>query len=305
MTEASGLPQVRPAHTGDIPQVRSLLYLGSYTYFFMGWDPLERWPGREPFWVLTRGTLVSAAMAAPLDTEETAWLRLFALQQGLRPETAWAYLWPAMRDELRQRGVRWVMALGLYPWLEDLYQDAGFQEDVPVVTLHWQGGQKLVPMDLPGITLRPVRQEDLPSIAHLDARSFAPRWRVGEQALRLVLPYLLLGLVAEQEGRIVGYLLVMETPRGGHITRLGVLPEMRGRGIGRMLVHNALATLTSQGCTWVTVNTQRDNEIALRLYASMGFRETRQIHRVWCVSLHEAVHPHPQEEQAWVSQPLP
>ncbi len=301
-----GIPRVRPAHPEDIPQIRSLLYLGNQAYFFTGWDPLEYWPAREPFLVLTRGTLVSAAMAAPLDTEETAWLRLFAFLQGLTPQQAWEHLWPALRALLAAQGVQWVMGLGMYPWLETLYQAAGFQEDAEVITLHWQG--PLPPWSdrpSPPVHLRLLRTQDVPAIAHVDARSFPPRWRIGEKALQRVLPYLLLGLVAEQEGRIVGYLLAMETPRGGHITRLGVLPEKRGQGIGGALVHQALRYLVARGVRWITVNTQRDNDIALRLYARMGFRESRHVHRVWYASVQPFPQTQGQEERVWASQPLP
>ncbi len=304
--KSSGLPRVRPAHYEDVPQIRSLLYLGNQAYFFTGWDPLECWPSREPFLVLTRGTLISAAMAAPLDTGATAWLRLFAFLQGVTPQQAWEHLWPALRRDLEARGVQWVMGLGMYPWLETLYQVAGFQEDAEVITLHRHGPlPSWSDRSTPPVHLRLLHSRDVTAIAHLDARCFPPRWRIGEEALRRVLPYLLLGLVAEQEGRIVGYLLAMETPRGGHITRLGVLPEKQGQGIGGMLVHHALHRLVAQGVRWITVNTQRENEIALRLYARMGFRESRHVHRVWYANLRPSPESQGQEERVWASQPLP
>ena len=55
--------------------------------------------------------------------------------------------------------------------------------------------------------------------------------------------------------------------------RLAVDPAAQGRGLGRALVIDALAWLTTKGAVEVLVNTQEVNARALRLYVDLGFEE--------------------------------
>jgi ribosomal protein S18 acetylase RimI-like enzyme len=87
-------------------------------------------------------------------------------------------------------------------------------------------------------------------------------------------------LVAREEGRAVGYALV--TLRGasaswrepsayGELETLSVLPEARGRGIGRALVKHAYAELAERGIDTMTVRVVEANALARGFYERMGF----------------------------------
>jgi ribosomal protein S18 acetylase RimI-like enzyme len=70
----------------------------------------------------------------------------------------------------------------------------------------------------------------------------------------------------------VGYAVTGMTGDMGYLQRLAVDPDDAGRGIGRALVLDGLGWLRARGAVQALVNTQVDNERALGLYRSVGFR---------------------------------
>jgi ribosomal-protein-alanine N-acetyltransferase len=61
-------------------------------------------------------------------------------------------------------------------------------------------------------------------------------------------------------------------PGAVHVGRILVSPQVRGQGLGRVLVEQLLArALQVSGVDTVTLRVYRDNEAALALYASLGF----------------------------------
>lgn len=85
-------------------------------------------------------------------------------------------------------------------------------------------------------------------------------------------------LVAEKEGRLVGFVLVsrarfvLDTSRTtGAITDIYVEPDERRRGIGSRLLASALEWLKARGYVRVLLNVSTNNP-ARRLYERVGFR---------------------------------
>jgi ribosomal protein S18 acetylase RimI-like enzyme len=84
-------------------------------------------------------------------------------------------------------------------------------------------------------------------------------------------------LVAEQDGVVVGYVMVEHpTPLTSnrhvmHIAGLAVAPEQQGRGIGARLLDAMIAELARRGVRKVGLRVLSWNEPALRLYRSCGF----------------------------------
>jgi len=58
----------------------------------------------------------------------------------------------------------------------------------------------------------------------------------------------------------------------GTIQNVGVIPAYRGKGLGRALLLKALAGFRSCGLLRVTLEVTEENEPAMRLYESIGFR---------------------------------
>ena len=85
-------------------------------------------------------------------------------------------------------------------------------------------------------------------------------------------------LVAEDDGRIVGFLTVLEGDRQAEISWMGVRRELHRRGIGRTLMAMAETLLIRRGVRKLIVRTLADTvvyepyEATRRFYESMGFR---------------------------------
>ena len=87
--------------------------------------------------------------------------------------------------------------------------------------------------------------------------------------------------VAEEQGKVVGYITTrIDRELGkGRIPNLAVIPETRGRGLGRKLIEHALEYFRREGMTFVMIETMAHNEAGIHLYPSCGFVEVaRQVH---------------------------
>jgi ribosomal protein S18 acetylase RimI-like enzyme len=89
-------------------------------------------------------------------------------------------------------------------------------------------------------------------------------------------------LVAEEEGRVVGYsyagmegidYMSLRGPAGA-LYDIIVDPEARRRGLGRQLLDATLAWFRQQGAPRVLLSTAAGNAAAQRLFAVAGFRVT-------------------------------
>ncbi|MHC1635795.1 MAG: ribosomal protein S18-alanine N-acetyltransferase [Candidatus Methanospirareceae archaeon] len=79
-------------------------------------------------------------------------------------------------------------------------------------------------------------------------------------------------LVAEYEGVVVGFVIVVLTPEGeGRIFAIAVDPRYRGRGIGRELLKAAFDVLKKRNIRSVRLEVRRTNFVAQHLYKSLGF----------------------------------
>lgn len=78
---------------------------------------------------------------------------------------------------------------------------------------------------------------------------------------------------AERLAHLAGFPALM--PKEAlHVSRIGVLPGFRGRGLARALIGAALRTAQREGLGMVSLFVWADNAPARALYESMGFRRT-------------------------------
>ena len=87
--------------------------------------------------------------------------------------------------------------------------------------------------------------------------------------------------VAEEDGEVIGYVTARVDHAGkvGWIPNLSVRPEYQRRGIGRRLLRTALDYFRAEGMLLVRIETLEQNEVGMRFYPEMGFKEVaRQIH---------------------------
>jgi len=123
------------------------------------------------------------------------------------------------------------------------------------------------------IHVRPERPEDATAVYRVNEEAFAQRDEADlvERLRARAHPYL--GLVAEEDGEVVGHVaftpVTLEPARPGLDVRglapMAVLPTHQGHGIGTALGHAGLAACRERGCAAVVVLGYPD------YYARFGF----------------------------------
>ena len=83
--------------------------------------------------------------------------------------------------------------------------------------------------------------------------------------------------VYSRSGLPVGVLLVARRGRTSRIAAMGVAPELRGQGMGRRIMGEAIDDARSRGDRAVLLEVIEQNTAALRLYESLGFRTQRRL----------------------------
>jgi ribosomal protein S18 acetylase RimI-like enzyme len=87
--------------------------------------------------------------------------------------------------------------------------------------------------------------------------------------------------IAEDGGRFVGFAITMEMPGSlrlacyWQIRDLFVLPAHRRLGVGRALLASVRAAAVASGALRLVVQTENDNDPALRLYTDSGYAPIR------------------------------
>jgi [ribosomal protein S18]-alanine N-acetyltransferase len=78
-------------------------------------------------------------------------------------------------------------------------------------------------------------------------------------------------ILAEVEGRIVGYVLFWSLPEEVDIHNIAVHPDFRRQGIGRLLLEQVVDAARRQERVRVTLDVRFSNAPAQNLYRSFGF----------------------------------
>ena len=79
-------------------------------------------------------------------------------------------------------------------------------------------------------------------------------------------------ILAEVEGRIIGYVLFWFASREVDIHNIAVHPDFRRHGVGRLLLEQVVAAARLQEATRVTLDVRRSNTGARKLYDAFGFK---------------------------------
>jgi ribosomal protein S18 acetylase RimI-like enzyme len=91
--------------------------------------------------------------------------------------------------------------------------------------------------------------------------------------------------VRDEIGDVIGFCWIVLFDPGtgleGEVAEVYVAPEHRGRGVGDMLMDQAVRLFRERRVTLGYVWTRPDNEAAVRLYRSAGFEPNRQLVMIW------------------------
>lgn len=84
-------------------------------------------------------------------------------------------------------------------------------------------------------------------------------------------------VIARLGNRAIGYALAEPIPFGAEVVSIAVSARFRGRGVGRRLMQRLLLRLQRQGIPRVFLMVREDNQPAINLYRSLGFRRLRRV----------------------------
>lgn len=264
---------IRPARAADLPQLVGLSRLHDYHHRHLDWrQPLD-WLGSMPFFLLEENGRIAAALACPPDPPGVAWLRLFVCSREVSMPLCWQELWKEAAAALADSDCLAAVIIQ-HDWLMPLLRHSGFSYRQDIIMFELSLDKLVMEMPLSQAFIRPMRREDLPAVAEVDAAAFDILWRNSLDLLRLGFSQAAWADVAVSDQGIVGYQISTRNPVGGHLARLAVHPEVQHHGLGHALVENLAGRMKAQGLNRLTLNTQSDNLISQSLYHKIGFQET-------------------------------
>jgi ribosomal-protein-alanine N-acetyltransferase len=131
-------------------------------------------------------------------------------------------------------------------------------------------------------TLRSYAPHDFASLHKLDQSCFPPGISYSKTTLRYFLTLASADcLVAEDGGRIVGFIVSEENPPLAHIITLDVDAKHRRHGIGTVLLETLEANLAARGVRSILLETATDNEPAVAFWKSHGYRSEATLKRYY------------------------
>jgi ribosomal-protein-alanine N-acetyltransferase len=232
------------------------------------------------FIVIERDRAVVGAFFAWPDESPVAWVRLAAVDDELNVGEWLDLVLPPILDSLRRRGTHKLAWMDYGGWAGPHLKAYGFRQLTDVITLV-KFDRTLPQVNITDATLRRTSDADMPTIVTVDRAAFPPHWWHSELTLLRRMAASSYAAVAEVADQVVGYAEGGLHSSVAHLNRIAVHPAHQGRGVGALLLHDALRALWKLGAERVSLNTQTDNYYSQRLYRRFGFEPTGDTVTVW------------------------
>lgn len=137
-------------------------------------------------------------------------------------------------------------------------------------------------MSRPAPHLRFATPADLSALVDIEREAFPDPWSRTMLEAELESPYGFQLVASESEDRPpVAYAVFRTAAEEAELLRLAVLPTVRGRGYGRVLLDRGLERLAWEGIGGCFLEVREDNEHARRLYEQAGFACTGRRRRYY------------------------
>jgi len=116
---------------------------------------------------------------------------------------------------------------------------------------------------------RPMLREDLEAVVRIERAAYPYPWSLGNFRDCLDAGYSC--WVAELDGQLTGYWIMMLAAGEGHILNCCVAPAWQGRGFGRHLVEHLIDGARARDTEFLFLEVRPSNRPALGLYQRLGF----------------------------------
>jgi [ribosomal protein S18]-alanine N-acetyltransferase len=121
-------------------------------------------------------------------------------------------------------------------------------------------------------TIRRAERRDITDLLEIERDQFPEPWTRGMLLDELDQSDTRRYTVADEDGRVLGYLGVMFVTDELHVTTIGVRPGDERRGVATSLLDDAWVDARARGVTRATLEVAVSNTRAQRLYHRYGFK---------------------------------
>lgn len=119
--------------------------------------------------------------------------------------------------------------------------------------------------------LRDMTTRDIAAVACIEQQVHAHPWTTGNFSDALASGYLC--KVAEQDGTMLGYAVLMQGVDDAELLDIGIAAAFQRSGYGRAVLQAVLALACELGRQRVVLEVRASNTAAIGLYRAMGFSE--------------------------------
>lgn len=283
---APSFEQIRLLSSADIFSIERLLRTSEYIYQRFTPEELPLLLRHYPAVGLFHGTSLQGFLLSQIANAPCAWIGGFGVNwtQSSAYLSVLTDLLEYLLPRLTARGVRYLHYSGndaSRDWLRTALLTRGFAPyrllyayDKFDYTIPTQGNQQ--------VSVRPVnlsgrRGGDMTALLAIEEACFEDLWRydsVSFSDIATTHPYF---VVAELNGKVVGYQFNTLESDYGYLVRIAVHPSVEGQGIGARLMAEATRFFEQARVSRIMLNTQDDNTHAHRLYERFGFIRVKQM----------------------------
>ena len=118
--------------------------------------------------------------------------------------------------------------------------------------------------------IRWLIRRDMPEVLEIERASFEFPWSETD-FLRVLRQRECIGMVAQRDDRVVGFMTYALRPREIHLLNFAIHPKHRRSGVGQALIEKLAAKLTPQRRSTIRGIVRETNLPALLYFQSMGF----------------------------------
>ncbi|HEX7065407.1 MAG TPA: ribosomal protein S18-alanine N-acetyltransferase [Bacillales bacterium] len=122
------------------------------------------------------------------------------------------------------------------------------------------------------VRFRYMTLDDIQAVLEVEEASFSMPWSESAFYNELTSNRFATYILAEAEGKVIGYCGVWVIIDEAHITNIALLPSFRGKKIGEALLRTAMQYSRMRGGRKMTLEVRVSNEPAQRLYRKLGFQ---------------------------------
>ena len=121
------------------------------------------------------------------------------------------------------------------------------------------------------VHIRWMIRRDMPEVLQIERTSFEYPWSE-EDFIRCLRQRNCIGMVAEYDERVVGFMIYELHKDQLHVLNFSVRPDVRRRGIGMQMVNKLVGKLSQQRRNRIVLEIRETNLAAQMFFKNLGFR---------------------------------